>query len=386
MTYKKKALKCLQDGNYEEYYNYSIKQYESSNDDQSFKDFKEAKKKFELYKDFKELTNKENVSHYEVLGVDKNAEPSKIKTAYTKLTSKFNPDNYKIKESDDATKIIQNAYDILSDKEKRREYDLEKNKQIKKQAEKFSFDAFKDFDKKDDKDTGFYDENGKPCSEHDYNKFGRSVYYHLKRDMHVYPGQQFFEKEDPDAPADCDCGECKPGYGVLDDCECESCANYDYGLEEYDEYDEDYCDSDEYDEDYCDINEYDSEDYDSDDHINDEHTHSDKVISTPFLSRDDCMTDEESGYYDDDDNRISRHDWLKEGRKAYYHEKKNWHKYPGQEYCESDDSSAPVDCDCGECKPGYGVLDDCECDICTRFWYKPEEDSDYDSEDYESDD
>lgn len=81
------------------------------------------------------------------------------------------------------------------------------------------------------KDTGYWDENGNPCSEHDYNKFARSVYYHLKRDMHCYPGQELFEKPDSDGPEDCDCGDCKPGYGVLDDCECEPCANYQFGPE-----------------------------------------------------------------------------------------------------------------------------------------------------------
>lgn len=71
--------------------------------------------------------------------------------------------------------------------------------------------------KQNNRDTGFYDPDGNPISEHDYFKEGRKVYYQLKKDMHVYPNQQYFEKPDPDGSADCDCGDCAPGYGVLDE-------------------------------------------------------------------------------------------------------------------------------------------------------------------------
>jgi len=59
-------------------------------------------------------------SHYETLGVDKSAGPEEIKKAYRKMASKHHPD----KGGDTATfQKIEEAYRILSDPDKRREYD-----------------------------------------------------------------------------------------------------------------------------------------------------------------------------------------------------------------------------------------------------------------------
>lgn len=61
---------------------------------------------------------------YSVLGVDRGASQEEIKKAYRKLARRHHPDkNQGDKKAEDRFKQIQNAYDTLSDKKKRAEYD-----------------------------------------------------------------------------------------------------------------------------------------------------------------------------------------------------------------------------------------------------------------------
>lgn len=62
--------------------------------------------------------------YYEVLGVDKNADDATIKKAYRKLAKKYHPDaNPGDKEAEDKFKEIGEAYEVLSDSQKRKTYD-----------------------------------------------------------------------------------------------------------------------------------------------------------------------------------------------------------------------------------------------------------------------
>lgn len=62
--------------------------------------------------------------YYEVLGVDKNADDAAIKKAYRVLAKKYHPDmNPGDKEAEQKFKEASEAYAILSDPEKRRQYD-----------------------------------------------------------------------------------------------------------------------------------------------------------------------------------------------------------------------------------------------------------------------
>jgi len=67
-----------------------------------------------------------NVSYYKTMGVTKNASDHEIKRAYRKLALKYHPDQAKdlpLDEAEERFKEINEAYSVLSDPVKRRNYD-----------------------------------------------------------------------------------------------------------------------------------------------------------------------------------------------------------------------------------------------------------------------
>lgn len=76
--------------------------------------------------------------YYKILGVQKTANEKEIKKAFRKLALKYHPDKNKEKDAEEKFKDIAEAYEVLSDKEKRAKYD--------RGGDTFSFDHKEPFD------------------------------------------------------------------------------------------------------------------------------------------------------------------------------------------------------------------------------------------------
>ena len=61
--------------------------------------------------------------YYEVLGVSKTATDAEIKSAFRKLAKQYHPDINKEADAEEKFKEIQEAYAVLSDPNKRKQYD-----------------------------------------------------------------------------------------------------------------------------------------------------------------------------------------------------------------------------------------------------------------------
>lgn len=67
-------------------------------------------------------------NYYEILGVPHNATEDEIRKAYRRLALRFHPDKNRDDSTDEATRKfreISEAYEILSDTQKRRQYDMQ---------------------------------------------------------------------------------------------------------------------------------------------------------------------------------------------------------------------------------------------------------------------
>ena len=96
--------------------------------------------------------------YYEVLGVSKDASEADIKMAFRRLAKKYHPDVCKEADAEEKFKEIQEAYAVLSDENRRKQYD------------KFGFEAFNN-------NGGGYNTNGYDFSNFDFS----SIFKHFEQ-------------------------------------------------------------------------------------------------------------------------------------------------------------------------------------------------------------
>jgi DnaJ family protein B protein 4 len=63
-------------------------------------------------------------SHYDTLGVDRNATDAEIKKAYRSMSFKYHPDKNPSPDAAEKIRKINEAYEVLSDSQKKQEYDM----------------------------------------------------------------------------------------------------------------------------------------------------------------------------------------------------------------------------------------------------------------------
>ena len=162
--------------------------------------------------------------YYEVLGVSKNATDDEIKSAFRKLAKKYHPDVSKEENAAEKFKEAQEAYAILSDPEKRRQYDQFGHSAFTNANGGFS--GFEGFDFGNVSDIfedlfggmGFSSSRSRTRNTNSPRK-GSDLLYHMTID---FDEAIYGTKKDIKVDVEEDCDECH-GKGGFDSKTCSSC-------------------------------------------------------------------------------------------------------------------------------------------------------------------
>ena len=162
--------------------------------------------------------------YYEVLGVDKNASEAEIKSAFKKLAKKYHPDVSKEENAAEKFKEVGEAYAVLSDPEKRKQYDQFGHSAFTNNGGEFSgFEGF-DFGNMSDIFEDLFEGMGFSTGRNRGRKSngpkkGNDVLYRMTID---FDEAVYGTKKDIKIEVEEDCDECH-GKGGFDSKTCSEC-------------------------------------------------------------------------------------------------------------------------------------------------------------------
>lgn len=124
--FRDKARECLKNADYRGYVEFAEKQYKRSNDGEDLEEVEKARKLLQLSIEISEILKMEGQDSYKILGVDSSTPLSDIKRKFREKASRYHPNRAPVKGSQDAFRIIQEAYFEINTEEKKALYDSKK--------------------------------------------------------------------------------------------------------------------------------------------------------------------------------------------------------------------------------------------------------------------
>lgn len=122
--------------------------------------------------------------YYEVLGVSQNASQDEIKKAYRKKAREFHPDVNQAKDAEDKFKEVQEAYDVLSDTQKKAQYDRFGHQANTGGMGSGGFEGFGDFDFGDIFSSFFGGRPGGGARQANAPRKGQDIHKRMKVSFH----------------------------------------------------------------------------------------------------------------------------------------------------------------------------------------------------------
>lgn len=171
--------------------------------------------------------NNNKRDYYEVLGVDKNATEADIKSAFRKLAKKYHPDVSKEENAAEKFKEAQEAYAVLSDPEKRKQYDQFGHSAFNNNGGAGGFSGFEGFDFGNMSDIfddlfggmGFSGSSRSRTRKTNSPKKGNDILYRMTID---FEEAVYGTKKDVKIDVEENCSKCD-GAGGFDSKTCQEC-------------------------------------------------------------------------------------------------------------------------------------------------------------------